>query len=181
MRTALAAALLIATTAAGDAVCPSNPTTAIHGCPVNPIVTTLQASGGTQSDAVIANYTAITGIAFTPLANTNYLIDCVIVATTTAATTGMSLAFDVPAAASINARWSTSSTAAGGTEGVNQNSDATATTTANGIVTVENTWVGTAVLRNGANSTSTTLGFTPETANSVSVIGAKSMCRFRTF
>ncbi len=134
-----------------------------------------------QSDAVIANYTAITGLAFTPLANTNYLIDCFIVYTSTAATTGINFAWDVPAAAtSIHMSGYTTTTATGANEGFHQRTDNVGTSTSAAVITVENTAVLSARLRNGANATSTTLGFTPETANSVSVL-AGSVCQVRSY
>lgn len=135
----------------------------------------------TQSDAVIATYTAITGIAFTPAASTNYLIDCWIVYTSSAATTGINFAWDVPVAAGVHMVGDTKTVATGANEGFSQNTDNVGTATSAAVITTENLAILSTVLRNGANSTSTTLGFTPETANSVSVIGAKSLCQYRTF
>ncbi len=153
----------------------------IQGVPGTSGLTLLQASGGTQSDATITGYTAITGIAWTPAANTNYWVDCFLVYTSTAATTGINFAFDVPTAAGINMDGTTKTVATGANEGFSQNGDNVGTSTSASVITVENTAVLTAVLRNGANATSTTLGFKPETDNSVSVIGAKSFCQYRTF
>ena len=139
------------------------------------------ATGGTQSDAVIANYTAITGLAFTPEANTNYQMDCWVVYTSTAATTGINFAWDVPTSATINMDGHTKTVATGASEGFSQNTDNVGTATSAAVITAENLAVLSAILRNGANATSTTLGFTPETANSVSVIGAKSTCRIQKY
>ncbi len=145
-------------------------------------VTTLQASGGTQSDAIIATYTPITGLSFTPAANTNYLIDCWIVYTSTAATTGINFAWDVPAnMTSIHMDGHTKTVATGANEGFSQNSDNVGTSTSAAVITVQNLAVLRAIFRNGVTSDTMSLGFTPETANSVSVIGANSICQYRTF
>lgn len=144
-----------------------------------PVVTTLT-STTLQSDAVIATYTAITGLAFTPAASTNYLIDCLIVYTSTAATTGINFAWDVPTAAVIHMTGHTTTVATGASEGFSQNSDNVGTATSAAVITTENTAYLSAQLRNGANATSTTLGFTPETANSVSVL-VGSTCQVRVY
>lgn len=133
-----------------------------------------------QSDAVIATYTPITGLSFTPAANTNYLMDCLIRYTSTAATTGINFAWDVPTAATIFMGGFTTTTALGAMEGFSQRADNVGSSTANAVITVENVAVLHAQLRNGANATSTSLGFTPETANSVSVV-AGSVCQARTY
>ena len=134
-----------------------------------------------QSDAVIATYTAITGLAFTPLANTNYIINCFIRYTSTAATTGINFAWDVPASVnSIHMSGYTTTTAAGANEGFSQRADNVGTSTTAAVITVENVAVLSAQLRNGANATSTTLGFTPEIANSVSVV-AGSTCQYQSY
>lgn len=134
-----------------------------------------------QSDAVIATYTAITGIAFTPDATTNYLIDCYIIYTSTAATTGINFAWDVPAAVtSIHMTGYTTTTELGANEGFIQRADNVGTPTSAAIITTEQVAVLQARLKNGANATSTTLGFTPETAASVSVL-AGSTCQYRTY
>lgn len=149
-------------------------------CSTPPGTPTTLTSTATQSDAVVATYTAITGLSFTPAANTNYYIDCFLIYTSTAATTGISYAWDVPTGATIHAHGTTTTTATGGTESIVQRADATATTTANAIITVENVMLLHARLKNGANATSTTLGFTPETANSVSSITG-STCQYWTY
>jgi hypothetical protein len=133
-----------------------------------------------QSDAVIATYTAITGLAFTPTASTNYLIDCFIVYTSTAATTGINFAWDVPTGAVIHMTGHTKTVATGANEGFSQNADNVGTNTSAAVITTNNVAALSAQLRNGANATSTTLGFTPETANSVSVL-AGSTCQVRTY
>lgn len=143
-------------------------------------VTTLTSTTN-QSDAVIATYTAITGLSFTPAANTNYYIDCFIIYTSTAATTGINFAWDVPAAVtSIHMTGYTTTTALGANEGFIQRADNVGTPTSASIVTTEQVAYLQARLRNGVNATTTSLGFTPETANSVSVI-AGSTCQYRTY
>jgi hypothetical protein len=134
-----------------------------------------------QSDAVIATYTAITGLSFTPAAATNYLIDCYIIYTSSAATTGINFAWDVPAGAtSILMTGHTKTVATGANEGFSQNSDNVGTATSASIITVQNLAYLSTIFRNGATSATMSLGFTPETANSVSVI-AGSVCQYRTF
>lgn len=138
-------------------------------------VTTLTSSG-TQSDADIATYTAITGLSFTPAASTNYRMDCFIIYTSTAATTGINFAWDVPASVtSIHMTGYTTTTAVGAIQGFIQRADNAGTPTSAAIITTEQVAFLSARLRNGANATAATLGFTPETANSVSVI-AGSTC-----
>lgn len=135
----------------------------------------------TQSDAVIATYTAITGLSFTAAATTNYLIDCYIIHTSTAATTGINFAWDTPA--SPTGIWMTGFTttsAVGLNEGFHQNSDNVGTTTGSTVVTVQRLAHLTVMFKNAGTSAAMTLGFTPETANSVSVI-AGSVCQYRTF
>ena len=133
-------------------------------------VTTLT-STNLQSDATIATYTAITGLAFTPVASGNYMMDCFIRYTSTVATTGINFAWDVPASVtSIHMSGYTTTTALGANEGFSQRADNVGTPTTAAVITVENVAVLSAQLMNGANATSTTLGFTPETANSVSVL-----------
>lgn len=138
-------------------------------------------STSTVSDAAIATYTAIPGISFTPAASTNYLIDCYIIYTSTAATTGINFAWDVPAAVtSIHMTGYTTTTALGAIQGFIQRADNVGTPTSAAIVTTEQVATLHARLRNGANSTATTLGFTPETANSVSVL-INSTCEYHTY
>ena len=138
-------------------------------------------SSGTQSDAVIATYTAITGLSFTPAASTNYLIDCYIVYTSSAATTGINFAWDTPASPTmILMTGHTKTVATGANEGFSQNSDNVGTNTSAAVITVQHLAYLTTLFRNGSNSTAMSLGFTPETANSVSVI-AGSVCQYRTF
>jgi hypothetical protein len=137
-------------------------------------------STGAPTDAVVATYTAIPGIAFTPAANTKYLIDCVIIYTTAAATTGISFAWDVPTAATIHMSGYTTTTAAGLNEGFWQRADNVGGFTSAGVITVQNTAILAARLENGANATSTTLGFTPEIATSSAVI-AGSVCQYRSY
>lgn len=143
-------------------------------------VTTLT-STTLQSDAVIATYTAITGLSFTPAASTNYYIDCFIIYTSTAATTGINFAWDVPAAVtSIHMSGFTTTVATGANEGFIQRADNVGTATSASIITTEQVAVLRARLRNGANATTASLGFTPETANSVSVL-AGSTCQYWTY
>ena len=150
------------------------------GTPAGGGATTLTSSG-TQSDAVIATYTAITGLSFTPAANTNYLIDCYIVYTSSAATTGINFAWDTPASPTmILMTGHTKTVATGANEGFSQNSDNVGTATSAAVITVQHLAYLNTLFRNGANSTAMSLGFTPETANSVSVI-AGSVCQYRTF
>lgn len=142
--------------------------------------TTLTASA-TVSDAIIATYTPITGLSFTPAANTNYIIECYIIYTTTAATTGISLAWDTPAGiTAIHATGYTTTTATGGTESIIQIADNVASTTANSIITVNNLMRFDARLRNGGTSATMSLGITPETANSVSAL-INSTCQYWTY
>lgn len=144
-------------------------------------VTTLTASS-TTSDAVVATYTAIPGISFTPTANTNYRMECLIVYTSTVATTGINFAWDVPAAVnSIHMNGYTTTTAVGAIQGFIQRADNVGTATSAAIVTTEQVAYLEARLRNGANATATTLGFTPETANSVSVLLNTSTCDYWTY
>lgn len=134
-----------------------------------------------QSDAVIATYTAITGLSFTPLANTNYIISCDIIYTSTAATTGINFAWDVPAAVgAIVMHGYTTTTAPGVSGGFSQNADNVGTATTASIVTVLNLAHLDGILRNGANATTASLGFTPETADSVSV-RTGSVCVYKTY
>ena len=150
------------------------------GTPAGGGATTLTSSG-TQSDAVIATYTAITGLSFTPAASTNYLIDCYIVYTSTAATTGINFAWDTPASPTmILMTGHTKTVATGANEGFSQNSDNVGTSTSAAVITTQNLAVLNTLFRNGSNSTAMSLGFTPETANSVSVI-AGSVCQYRSF
>lgn len=138
-------------------------------------------STSTQSDAVIAIYTAITGLSFTPAASTNYLIDCYIVYTSTAATTGINFAWDTPASPTmILMVGNTKTVATGANEGFSQNTDNVGTATSAAVITVQNLAVLNTLFRNGLNSTTMSLGFTPEIANSVSVI-AGSVCQYRSF
>lgn len=149
-----------------------------------------QAAGGgpttltsttTQSDAVIATYTAITGLSFTPGASTNYLIDCYIIYTSTAATTGINFAWDTPASpTAILMTGHTKTVATGANEGFSQNSDNVGTTTSASVITVQHLAKLSTLFRNGVTSATMSLGFTPETANSVSVI-AGSICQYRTY
>lgn len=156
-----------------DAQVPDNIT--ITGAPVTLVST------GAPTDALVATYTAIPGIAFTPLANTRYLIDCLIIYTSSAATTGINFAWDVPTAVNfIHMTGTTTTTALGAVEGFSQRADNVGTSTANAVITVQNIAELHAVLSNGANATSTTLGFTPETANSVAVI-AGSVCQYQVY
>lgn len=161
------------TAVSGDAQILNKPT--IAAAPVTLTSTTL------QSDAVIATYTPITGLSFTPAASTNYLLDCLIRYTSTAATTGINFAWDVPAAVtSIQMSGYTTTTALGANEGFSQRADNVGTPTTAAVITVENVAVLHTQLRNGANATATSLGFTPETANSVSVV-AGSVCQVRSY
>lgn len=138
-------------------------------------------SSGLQSDAVIANYTAITGLSFSAAASTNYLIDCYITYTSTAATTGINFAWDTPASpTAIMMSGYTTTVATGANEGFSQNSDNVGTATSASVITTNNLAVLHAQFRNGSNSGTTALGFTPETANSVSVL-ANSVCQYRTY
>ncbi len=144
-------------------------------------VTTLTASAS-ASDAVVATYTAIPGISFTPDANTNYMMECFIVYTSTAATTGINFAWDVPTAVnSIHMTGYTTTTAVGAIQGFIQRADNVGTSTSAAIITTEQVAYLEARLRNGANATATTLGFTPETANSVSVLLTTSTCDYWTY
>jgi hypothetical protein len=149
------------------------------GCTTLSVAPTTLTSTTLQSDAVIATYTAITGLAFTPAAATKYWMDCFIKYTSTAATTGINFAWDVPAAVtSIHMSGYTTTTALGANEGFIQRADNVGTPTSASIITTEQVAVLAGLLVNGANATSTTLGFTPETANSVSVL-AGSICQVR--
>jgi len=149
----------------------------VHGTTTGRALT----STTTQSDAVIATYTAITGLSFTPAASTNYLIDCYIIYTSTAATTGINFAWDVPAAVtSIHMTGYTTTTELGANEGFIQRADNVGTPTTASVITTEQVAVLQARLKNGVNATSTALGFTPETADSVSVL-AGSTCQYRIY
>lgn len=136
----------------------------------------------TQSDAAIATYTAITGLSFTAAANANYLLRCWIVYTSTAATTGINFAIDTPASpTAIHMDGHTKTVATGAMEGFSQNSDNVGTATSAAVITTENLAILSAILRNGTTAGTASLGFTPETANSVSIIGTKSSCWYRSF
>lgn len=135
----------------------------------------------TQSDAVIATYTAITGLSFTAAASTNYLIDCYVIYTSTVATTGINFAWDTPASpTAILMTGHTKTVATGANEGFSQNSDNVGTNTSAAVVTVQHLASLSTLFRNGTTSAIMSLGFTPETANSVSVI-AGSVCQYRTY
>lgn len=150
---------------------------AVESCAVAPGAYTVLTASSTVSDAVIATYTAIPGIAFTPEAGATYRMSCFIVYTSTAATTGINFAWDVPASVtSIHMTGYTTTVATGANEGFIQRADNVGSSTSASIITVENVAFLEALFRNGANATSTTLGFTPETANSVSVILNSSKC-----
>lgn len=156
-------------------------TTNAFSCGADGGALTTLTSTSTVSDAVVATYTAIPGISFTPAASTNYLIDCFIIYTSTAATTGINFAWDVPAAVtSIHMSGFTTTVATGANEGFIQRADNVGTSTSASIITTEQVAVLRARLRNGANATATTLGFTPETANSVSVL-INSTCEYHTY
>lgn len=135
-------------------------------------------STGAPTDAVIATYTAIPSITFTPAAATRYKIACDIIYTSSATTTGINFAWDVPAAVNfIFMVGYTTTVATGANEGFIQRADNVGTATSASIITVQNLAHLETIFSNGANTTATTLGFTPETANSVAVI-AGSVCQY---
>lgn len=134
-----------------------------------------------QSDAVIATYTAITGLSFTPAASTNYLIDCYVIYTSTTVTTGINFAWDTPASpTAILMTGHTKTVATGANEGFSQNADNVGTNTSASVITVQHLAVLNTLFRNGANATTMALGFTPEAATSVSVL-AGSVCQVRSY
>ena len=140
-------------------------------------------SSSTVSDAVIATQTAIPGLSFTAAANTRYLIDCTIIYTSTVTTTGIKFAWDVPTGTTrILMGGVTTISTAGGANAFLQRADDTpvATTTGVNAITVEQIAILHALFQNGSTSATTSLGFTPETANSVSVVQG-SVCQYRTF
>jgi hypothetical protein len=144
--------------------------------------TTLTASAD-ASDAVVATLTAIPGIAFTPAASTKYLIDCYIIYTSTATTTGISFAWDTPASPTriLMSGYTPINANTGGT--FHQRADNTnvgITTATQAVGPAEFLAILNTLFENGTNSTSMTLGFTPETANSVTV-KAGSICQYRTY
>lgn len=145
-------------------------------------VTTLTSSS-TASDAVVATLTAIPGISFSASASTNYLIDCVIIYTSTVTTTGITFAWDTPASPTrILMGGFTTTSATGGTNAFLQRADNTPVSVTTGVnaITVEQIAVLNAFFQNGSTAGTTSLGFTPETANSVSVVQG-SVCQYRTF
>lgn len=140
-------------------------------------------SSSTASDAVIATMTAIPGISFSAAASTNYLIDCSIIYTSTVTTTGITFAWNTPASPTrILMTGSTTISAAGGSNGYLQRADDTPVSVTTGVnaITVEQMAVLHTLFQNGSTAGTTTLGFTPETANSVSVVQG-SVCQYRTF
>jgi len=140
-------------------------------------------SSSTVSDAVIATQTAIPGLSFTAAASTRYLIDCYIIYTSTVTTTGIKFAWDTPASPTrILMGGVTPISTAGGVNAFLQRADdiPVATTTGVNAITVEQIAYLHTLFQNGSNAGTTSLGFTPETANSVSVVQG-SVCQYRAF
>lgn len=162
-----------------------NTTTNAYGC--NTISggsgpTTITASSD-ASDAVIATLTAIPGLSFTPAATTNYLIDCYVLYTSTVTTTGISFAWDTPSSPTriVMSGYTPINANTGGT--FHQRADNTnvgITTATQAVGPAEFLAVLHTLFQNGSTSATMSLGFTPETANSVTV-KAGSVCQYRTF
>ena len=138
-------------------------------------------SSQTVSDAVIANLTPITGLSFTAAASTNYLIDCYLIASSSAATTGMSFAWDTPASPTsiLMTGFMPIAVATPGSFFQRADNVNVGITTAVPTAFVENQVILHTRLEN-VNSGTMSLGFTPETANRVDIV-LGSVCQYRTY
>jgi len=144
---------------------------------------TLLTSTERENDAVIATLTAITGLEFTALASTNYLIDCYIIASTSVSTTGISFAWDTPASPTRILMTGYVQTTAALTGGLFQRADNTNLGITTSLLTgasAENLVILRTLFQNGSTQGTMSLGFTPETAAQVSTV-AGSICQYRTY